>query len=40
MNGSSTTAVAAVETGRHYVGYEINAEYLDLAERRISEARR
>ena len=38
--GVGTTAVAAVETGRHYVGYEINAEYLDLAERRISEARR
>ncbi len=35
--GSGTTAVAAVETGRHYVGYDISAEYLELAERRIRE---
>ena len=37
--GSGTTAVAAVESGRHYVGYELNADYIDIAERRIKEGR-
>ncbi|MFO7681860.1 MAG: site-specific DNA-methyltransferase [Chloroflexota bacterium] len=36
--GSGTTAVAAVLTRRHYVGYEINADYCELAEQRIAEA--
>ena len=35
--GSGSTAVAAVETGRHYVGYELSADYIELAERRIRE---
>lgn len=35
--GSGSTAVAAVETSRHYVGYELNADYIDLAERRITQ---
>ena len=38
--GSGSTAVAAVETGRHYVGYDPVAEYLEIAERRIATARR
>lgn len=33
--GSGTSAVAAVRTGRHYVGYDIEQEYCDLSERRI-----
>ena len=37
--GSGTTAVAAVESNRHYVGYELNADYIDIAERRIKEGR-
>ena len=37
--GSGTTAVAAVETNRHYVGYDLSAEYLEIAERRIHEGR-
>lgn len=37
--GSGSTAVAAVETDRHYVGYDLDAEYLELAERRIHEGR-
>jgi modification methylase len=37
--GSGTTAVAAVETGRRYVGYDLVAEYLEIAERRIHEGR-
>ncbi len=35
--GVASTAVAAIETGRNYVGYEINPEYLELAERRLSD---
>jgi site-specific DNA-methyltransferase (adenine-specific) len=37
--GSGTTGVAAIETGRHYVGYELNPEYVEVAERRIAAAR-
>ncbi len=37
--GAGATAVAAVETGRHYVGYDTVPEYLEIAERRVSEAR-
>jgi len=37
--GSGSTAVAAVETGRHYVGYDLSSEYLEIAERRIHEGR-
>ncbi|HEX7587248.1 MAG TPA: site-specific DNA-methyltransferase [Anaerolineae bacterium] len=33
--GSGTTALAAKMTQRHYVGYEISAEYCSLAEQRI-----
>lgn len=33
--GSGTTAVAALLTGRHFVGYEINPEYVELAYARI-----
>lgn len=36
--GSGTTAVAAVQNGRRYVGYEINADYHALAEKRIAAA--
>lgn len=35
--GSGTTAVAAVESDRHFVGYELNAEYIGIANRRIHE---
>lgn len=34
--GSGTTAVAAVETARHYVGFDTDAGYLALAEARIA----
>ncbi len=36
--GSGTTAVAAVETGRHYVGFDTEQPYIDLANQRIAEA--
>ncbi len=35
--GSGTTAVAAKELGRHYVGIDINADYCRLAETRLQE---
>jgi site-specific DNA-methyltransferase (adenine-specific) len=34
--GAGATAVAAVETGRHFVGYDTDAGYLDLARSRIA----
>jgi site-specific DNA-methyltransferase (adenine-specific) len=33
--GSGTTAVAAVKSGRKFVGYDISQEYIDLAEKRL-----
>ena len=36
--GSGTTCLAALKTGRKYVGYEIESEYVGLAERRVKEA--
>jgi DNA modification methylase len=39
--GSGTTAVAAVMTGRHFVGYDLDASYIELAEKRVrAEERR
>jgi site-specific DNA-methyltransferase (adenine-specific) len=34
--GSGTTALAALDTGRHYVGYELDPDYAALAQKRIS----
>lgn len=36
--GSGQTALAALAAGRNYVGYEIEGEYVKLAEKRIAEA--
>lgn len=33
--GSGTTAISALKAGRKYVGYDINKDYIDLANRRI-----
>ncbi|UCG01219.1 MAG: site-specific DNA-methyltransferase [Candidatus Heimdallarchaeota archaeon] len=35
--GSGQTAIAAIKTNRYYIGYEIEENYVALAERRISE---
>jgi DNA modification methylase len=35
--GSGQTAIAAIKSKRHYVGYEINKGYIDLANNRINE---
>ncbi len=37
--GAGTTAVAAVRTGRHYVGFDTDADYIELAEQRIADER-
>lgn len=34
--GSGTTAVAALKSGRNFVGYEISKEYIKLSEKRIN----
>lgn len=33
--GSGTTAVAALNTGRHYIGYEKRTDYFEIAKNRI-----
>jgi site-specific DNA-methyltransferase (adenine-specific) len=35
--GSGSTCIAALESGRHFVGYEINPAYADSAAKRIQE---
>jgi modification methylase len=37
--GSGTTAVAALRSGRHYVAYETDADYVARAEERLERAR-
>lgn len=34
--GSGSTGIACVNTGRSFVGYELNEEYFDIAEKRIA----
>lgn len=36
--GSGTTAVAAINTGRKFIGIEMNEEYCEIAKQRIIEA--
>jgi len=38
--GSGQTGIAAVKTGRHYVGYEVDRKYVRLSEQRIAEQKR
>jgi site-specific DNA-methyltransferase (adenine-specific) len=37
--GSGSTAIAALKSDRNYVGYDIDAEYIQLAEERIAPYR-
>ncbi|MBU2443947.1 MAG: site-specific DNA-methyltransferase [Bacteroidetes bacterium] len=37
--GSGTTAVAAIECDRHYIGFEINEDFCKIAEKRVKEAK-
>lgn len=34
--GSGTTCIAAIQNNRNYIGYDINQNYIDLAQNRIS----
>jgi DNA modification methylase len=34
--GAGQTAIAALRTGRNYVGFDIDPEYVALAEKRIA----
>ena len=36
--GSGTTGVACVQTGRNFIGIEIDPKYFEIAEKRIAEA--
>lgn len=38
--GSGTTAVAAIETGRHFIGFEMSAEYCAIANERVAQSKR
>ncbi|RKU27158.1 SAM-dependent methyltransferase [Candidatus Poribacteria bacterium] len=35
--GSGTTCLSALKSGRHYIGYDIEKKYIDLAHERISK---
>lgn len=35
--GSGTTSLSAVKNGRHFVGYDTNKKYVDLANKRVTE---
>lgn len=37
--GSGTTAIACIKEKRHFIGFEINKEYFDRAQRRINAER-
>ena len=36
--GSGSTCIAAVNTDRHYIGFEIEPKYFDIACERLDEA--
>ncbi len=36
--GSGTTGVACIQTGRNFIGIEIDGDYFKIAERRIHDA--
>ena len=38
--GSGTTAIACLKEHRHFLGFELNKEYFDIAQRRIDNERR
>ncbi|MDD3678040.1 MAG: site-specific DNA-methyltransferase [Dehalococcoidales bacterium] len=35
--GSGSTCIASVKTGRHYIGYDIDEKYINVAKKRIKE---
>jgi DNA modification methylase len=37
FSGAATTGIVAVQTGRQYIGIELNPEYIELSNRRFEE---
>lgn len=37
--GCGTTGVCAIENGRHYIGFELQPEYVEMARKRIEEVK-
>ena len=37
--GSGTTAVACIKNNRHFIGFEIDEKYFNIANERIAKAR-
>jgi len=35
--GSGTTAIAAINTNRNYIGFELEKEYYEIATKRIKD---
>jgi DNA modification methylase len=38
--GSGSTCVAAINTNRHYIGFELDPEYFEIAKQRIEDAQK
>jgi DNA modification methylase len=38
--GSGSTCVACINTNRHYIGFELDPEYFEIAQKRIEEAKK
>ena len=38
--GSGTTAIACINTNRHYIGFELEPHYFEIAQKRIEEAKK
>ncbi|NUM42533.1 MAG: DNA adenine methylase, partial [Leptospiraceae bacterium] len=34
--GSGTTCLSSIKNHRHYIGYDVNSEYIQLSEKRIN----
>lgn len=37
---NSTTAIACINTNRHYIGFELDPEYFEIAKQRIEDAQK
>jgi DNA modification methylase len=38
--GSGSTCVAAINTNRHYIGFELDPHYFEIAQKRIEDAKK
>jgi modification methylase len=37
FGGLASTAIAALKTGRHFICYDVNSEYVEKAQKRVKE---